>query len=102
MKRKLFLLGGTFATVLAAYLAYYFSTAGLARADPNAPGTPGGAAPTRFIYAFSEQTAPRNASRAGGGGGYHMGMYAGSEAEWLGSFYPPPLSPAAAAASAPS
>ena len=45
MKRKLFLLGGTFATVLAAYLAYYFSTAGLARADPNAPGTPGGAAP---------------------------------------------------------
>lgn len=47
----------------------------------------GGKGPTRFIYAMCEQTAPRNASRTGGGGGYHMGVYPGNESQWLSSFY---------------
>ena len=49
----------------------------------------GGKGPTRFIYCANEQTTPPNASRLGGGGGYHMGLFSGNELEWLSSFYPP-------------
>ena len=46
-----------------------------------------GRGPTRFIYGMSLQTAPANASRSGGDGGYHMGVYEGNEFEWLSSFF---------------
>lgn len=47
----------------------------------------GGRAPTHFIYGISEQTAPANASRSGGGGGYHVGTFNGTEEEFLASFF---------------
>ena len=46
-----------------------------------------GSGPTRFLYAMGEQTAPANASRAGGSGGYFLGVYEGNEYEWLASFF---------------
>ena len=46
-----------------------------------------GKGPTRFVYATGEQTAPANASRAGGSGGYHIGIYPGNEFEFLSSFW---------------
>jgi hypothetical protein len=49
----------------------------------------GGKGPTRFIYGMCEQTAPINASRKGGSGGYQLGTFPGNEFEWLSSFFPP-------------
>ena len=39
-----------------------------------------------------EQTAPKNASRTGGAGGYQLGTFDGNESEWLSSFFPEPAS----------
>ena len=50
----------------------------------------GGKGPTRFIYGMCEQTAPKNASRTGGAGGYQLGTFDGNESEWLSSFFPEP------------
>ena len=52
----------------------------------------GGKGPTRFIYGMCEQTAPKNASRTGGAGGYQLGTFDGNESEWLSSFFPEPAS----------
>ena len=52
----------------------------------------GGRAPTRFIYAANQQTKPKNATTGAGGGGYHMGVFNGTELEWLRSFFSSPTS----------
>eukprot|EP00040_Diaphanoeca_grandis_P017868 m.93929 g.93929 ORF g.93929 m.93929 type:complete len:428 (+) comp26661_c0_seq1:139-1422(+) len=49
----------------------------------------GGKGPTRFIYDLSQQTKPLNFSGASGGG-YQLGVYNGTELQWLQSFYTPP------------